>query len=62
MNPFARDILDQISKINPYTGAKSVAYTVGFLTGYLSTLMQKDPFIYRQFVKHCEHTKKTRIL
>lgn len=62
MNTMARSILEEVSKINPYTGAKSVAYTVGFLVGYLSTLMQKDPFIYRQFVKHCEQTKKTRIL
>ena len=62
--PYTQAVLDQIAEINPYNkqGENSKSeyyiYNMGFLASYLGSLMEQDPFIYKQFIRHCEQKKK----
>ena len=66
-NAYTQNILDRVAEINPYNrqGENSKGqyyiYNMGFLASYLAALMEQDPFIYKRFVQHCEHTKTKKI-
>lgn len=44
---YAFHLVNLVSKLNP-----DHAYVAGFLAGYLSSLMEQDPIVYKQFVRH----------
>lgn len=57
----ANQILRDLSQVNPYTrndGMIAYIYAAGFLAGYLASLAEEDPFIYRRFQKHVESTRQ----
>ncbi len=59
----AEHILTEVASVNPYNKAAANAkqeyniYQGGFLAGYLASLMEEDPFIYRRFMKHIEQRR-----
>lgn len=67
MKPYTQNILDQIAEINPYNRqgenrkSEYYIYNMGFLASYLGSLMEQDPFIYKQFRHHCANTKTKKI-
>ena len=59
----AEHLLEAVASVNPYskqgTNAKQEynIYQGGFLAGYLASLMEEDPFVYRRFMKHIEQRR-----
>ena len=62
----AEQILREVASVNPYnnqgTNARSEynIYQGGFLAGYLASLMEEDPFVYKRFTRHIEDCRRNR--
>ena len=62
----AHQILREVASVNPYNKTAANAkqeyniYQGGFLAGYLASLMEQDPFVYKRFIKHIEDCRRNR--
>ena len=53
----AQAILYQISRVNPYTSndrKMAYIYASGFLAGFLASLAEEDPYIYKKYKQHVD--------
>ncbi len=53
----ANQILTDLSRVNPYTkrdDQQAYMYAVGFMAGYLASLSEEDPWVYKRFRQHIE--------
>ncbi len=60
---YCNQILRDIAKVNPYTredGRIAYVYATGFLAGYLASLAEEDPYIYKRFKQHVEAQRLPR--
>lgn len=59
---YASAILNDLSQVNPYTkkdGMIAYLYAAGYLAGFLASLAEEDPWIYKRFKKHIEDSQST---
>ena len=60
---YAQQILTDIAKINPYkSNDKNMAFiwATGYLAGFIASLAEEDPFVYKRFSKHIEEQRLPR--
>ena len=60
---YANQILADLSRVNPYTkrdGMIAYLYAAGFLAGYLASLAEEDPFIYKRFKNHIDKSSQSK--
>lgn len=62
---FAAHILQQLGEINPYNRQgqnlrnEYYIYQLGFLAGYLASVFENDPILYREFREHLKRQKRS---
>lgn len=57
----ANQILTDLSRVNPYTkrdDQQAYMYAVGFMAGYLASLSEEDPWVYKRFKRHIEQQQR----
>ena len=54
---YANQILRDLSQVNPYSktdGMIAYLYAAGYLAGFIASLAEEDPFIYKRFKRHID--------
>jgi hypothetical protein len=57
---YTQTIINLVAELNPHyanEGRIGYVYAAGFLASYLANLMERDPYVYREFVKHSAKIK-----
>ena len=57
----ANQILTDVAKINPYMkkdGPIAYLYAAGYLAGFIASLAERDPYIYKEFKQLVEEQSR----
>ena len=57
---YTQAIINAIAEINPHyntDGRIGYVYAAGFLASYLASLMERDPYVYKEFIRHLGKVK-----
>jgi len=57
----ANQILTDVARVNPYMkkdGPIAYLYAAGYLAGFIASLAERDPYVYREFKQHVEEQQR----
>lgn len=58
---YANQILRDVAQVNPYAktdGMTAYLYAAGYLAGFIASLAEEDPYVYKRFRQHVDKQAK----